>query len=1304
MTDEIAVSKGTRRHRSDQAGEDRTRPYVPRIAADWLAVDPLATHRRIDGTLLFADIAGFTRLSERLASRGRAGAEEVAGLIGAVLTALVAELESRGGDVLIFAGDALIVLFDGGGAAARAVQAAAAIRQWFAARGSISTSAGAVTLRVSIGVASGPVDLVLAGAESRGLFVAGPTTTEMVRLERAAEAGQILLDRATADSIDPGWLGEVHPAGRLLRHIRPRPAVPPTLGTAPDVDLTSLLPVQLRPFLGAADGGLEGENRLATVAFILAGDLDARLAGAPEAVVADLEALYRTVANASDRHGVTLLGTDATADGVTLFMAAGAPVATGQDEERMLRVLREVLDSPQASVLRLRAGVNRGPVFAGDLGAPTRRTYTAMGDTTNLAARIAARAAPGELLATAGVLSGSAVDFENEALPAFAPKGKRNPVVPYRVGRLVSRQARTPARLPLAGRDSELGLLAGALGEAGRGNGSVVAIVGDPGSGKSRLVQELMTDGRIGSRLVARFTPTDEATPYGGVQAGLRELAGIDIEAEPAVAGVQLAQWVEGLAPGLIRWLPLLAIPFGASVRETSAVTRLEPAFRRRQLHDAFVELLGLALGAPAVLVLEDLHWADEASFALLEALAEVAHGKPWLVIGLQRPGSRPFGDSTTIRIDLPPLGPDAVIRVALAASGTAALSDADLAVITERAAGNPLFARELASAAVARGNLEELPDRLETLLASRIDRLDGRRRALLRRAAVLGRTVDLELLGEVLEDDDVSSDGDAWIGLDDFVARVDSTRVRFRHDLVRVAAYEGLSNASRRTLHARLATAIERRAGADTDVVASVLALHFERGGLPEPAFRYASRAGDIARSRYANADASALFGRALACAAVTSSLPAADVAAVAEARGDVAELAGRYEESLDGYARARGLRRLIAADASVEAKGGVDAAFTAAQLARKTGVVCERAGHYTRALAWYTRGQHQLDGALGDGVESLRIRLMLDRAGIRFRQGRWADCIRIALPAADAAERTGDRALLAHAWYLLYAAYGVLGSPEAARYRDLPLPIYEELGDLVGQGNVLNNLGIQAYFEGRWDEALAMYRRSKEAKIRTGDVAKAATQSNNEAEILSDQGHYAAAEELLRDALRVWRAAGYEIGIALATSNLGRVAARAGRHDEALGILAEAVDRFARIRAAGYVDETRTRVAECLALAGQAVAAETVARETLERVRRVSETGIPEAQLERTLGWCAVELDDREAARAHLDASLRVARGLGASFEVATTLRSRQILLAPGAVEAVEEAREAASILAGLGVIAVPLPAAVAGSAPTA
>jgi tetratricopeptide (TPR) repeat protein len=405
-----------------------------------------------------------------------------------------------------------------------------------------------------------------------------------------------------------------------------------------------------------------------------------------------------------------------------------------------------------------------------------------------------------------------------------------------------------------------------------------------------------------------------------------------------------------------------------------------------------------------------------------------------------------------------------------------------------------------------------------------------------------------------------------------------------------------------------------------------------------------------------------------------------------VAEALGDVAELAGRYDDSLTAYTSARRFLRSGATSAhAAAAEPTAGRGLSLGRVARKTGIVCERAGRYRDALAWYARGRRQLETATGREAEALRIRLDL---------GRYSACVAGALPAAERAERAEERALLAHAYYLLHAAFGDLGSPEVDRYRSLALPIYTELGDLVGQGNVLNNLGIEAYFEGRWDDALALYARSKEAKSRAGDVANAATQSNNEAEILSDQGRFAEAEALLRDALRVWSAAGYEIGIALATSNLGRAAARAGRHAEGLSILDEAVARFERIGAAGYVDETTARIAECLVLAGRADEARATARETLERVRAETVTSVLESQLERTLGWCELLRGDEAAAEGRLLTSLAVARALGAAFEVALTQRARLRLQSLPEDERRDALLEATSVLSGLGVIAVAEP----------
>src|SRR5262249_10804801 len=212
----------------------------------------------------------------------------------------------------------------------------------------------------------------------------------------------------------------------------------------------------------------------------------------------------------------------------------------------------------------------------------------------------------------------------------------------------------------------------------------------------------------------------------------------------------------------------------------------------------------------------------------------------------------------------------------------------------------------------------------------------------------------------------------------------------------------------------------------------------------------------------------------------------------------------------------------------------------------------------------------------------------LELAYAGVRYRQGRYQDCVRFARLAAERAERSGDEGQLGHALYLLDNAFTVLGDPSAGVLTARAVAIFERTGDDGNLGNALINLGVVAYYGGRWEEALEHYRRGREAKARAGDVVRAATGSNNEAEILIEQGHLDEPEELLRDALRVWSAAGYQIGVALATSNLGRLAARAGRLDEAAALLDDASGRFEAIGARAYVVDTDARRAERLLLAG--------------------------------------------------------------------------------------------------------------------
>ena len=294
------------------------------------------------------------------------------------------------------------------------------------------------------------------------------------------------------------------------------------------------------------------------------------------------------------------------------------------------------------------------------------------------------------------------------------------------------------------------------------------------------------------------------------------------------------------------------------------------------------------------------------------------------------------------------------------------------------------------------------------------------------------------------------------------------------------------------------------------------------------------------------------------------------------------------------------------------------------------------EAEGHYSDALRWFTRGLRTLE-TLDDAAKSEnRLRLSLGYAGIRFRQGALADCVQWCERAVEEARGAGALAQLAHAYYLLHLAYTSLGSPERTRVRDLALPIYEELGDLLGQANTLNNLGIDAYYEGRWDDALDYYERSRRARERIGDVVGAATIANNIAETLSDQGLYEEAETLFEQVDETCTAAGSLLMTAVVDGNLGRLAARKGRHDEARRLLTTALAAFREIDAAAFVLEMQARLAEAAVLAGDHVQALRDA-EVAELTSEVAAPPPLQAMLHRVRGY------------AHLQAGRPRGRGAG-------------------------------------------------------
>src|SRR5579872_2492435 len=408
-------------------------PYLPRLVLDWARDGRPPGALEVDGSLVSLDVSGFTRLSEQLQTKGRAGAEELVLLVSGVFQGLIGIAERHGGDVLKFRGDALLVLFTGAGHEERSCRAAADMQWLIGETGQTMSSVGAVALRMSVGIYSGPCAFFLVDGTHRELLVAGPAATATIGLEDDAEAGEILVSSGTAAALDPGWLGDAKGSGRLLARVEgaAEPDVVAHLAqVGAEAELAAYVPESLRAQLVLESG--EAEHRQVTAAFIKFGGADELLAreGAG-ALAARLAELARVAGDALHELGLTWLESDIDRGGGKLYVVGGAPSSTGADEDRMLRALRTILDGYDG--LPLRAGVNRGPAFCGDIGGLTRRTYAVMGDTVNLAARLVGRAEPGQILATADVLDRARTRFETTAQP-FLMKGKERAVTAYSVG------------------------------------------------------------------------------------------------------------------------------------------------------------------------------------------------------------------------------------------------------------------------------------------------------------------------------------------------------------------------------------------------------------------------------------------------------------------------------------------------------------------------------------------------------------------------------------------------------------------------------------------------------------------------------------------------------------------------------------------------------------------------------------------------------------------------------------------------------------------------------------------------------
>lgn len=874
-----------------------TLPFAIRAALAG-ARDPVDARTQLDAVVLVADISGFTTISADLASLGAAGPEELSRLLNRSFGALVELVALYGGDVVSFAGDAFVAIWPAEADGERALRLAAsfALVMPSATGRPEDMPPGAPEIRLRAGIAMGPVLLApVAAAEGRWkLVVAGAAVAHAAAIQREAAPGQTAITDGVARRL--GNIAQVSPlrSGALLVSLSEEPATAPLRPDAPPPELAS----RLRPFvpeaiLGRLEAGLSAwvaELRPVTVVFV-------RLPGFSVAEPPPSEALQqlaRVVTSCLSRLEGVLDKFGVDEKGLFVLAGFGLPPLSHEDDAlRGVRAALAIRDALAEEGHAATLGITTGRVFCGTLGGPSRWEYTMLGDVVNRSARLMQRASLGEVLCDEAtrVAVGGRVAWE--ALEPVQLKGMRAPLAAFRPVGILAPQSGGGRRESLVGRDAERALLRAGLErvQAGQG-GELVVVRGEAGIGKSRLLGDLRaTAETMGLRVVGTSADSIERlTPYHAWRPVFGELLGVRGRASREAARRRLPSLLgEESAP----LLPLLEVVLLLGLPQSAATQGMNPEARADRTRALLVELLGaLAEQSPLVLVLDEVHWLDSASWLLL---AEVAANLPGLHLVI---GTRPLDGEREASLErmlalprarlleLGPLAPEAQIALAAAVLGVDVVPPAMVRALIARAQGNPFYTAELALALQAnRAEVEDgspwqtlapssLPTSVEGALASRIDRLAPGAQVALKAASVFGRPFTVADLLAIHPVSDTPASLERTLsslhraGLVQPVVEQGEERWTLSSALVRDAAYGLMTFAQRKSLHAAVAVRMEGSRAEGHPVDLPVLAFHWTRAEVTDRAVAALDEAGEEASRYYALEEMRRFFLKALALA----------------------------------------------------------------------------------------------------------------------------------------------------------------------------------------------------------------------------------------------------------------------------------------------------------------------------------------------------------------------------------------------------------------------------------------------------
>ncbi len=852
--------------------------------------------RDIDGIVLFVDIVDSTSMTDAIAATGPDGAERLGGLLNDYFRHVIDVVSAHGGDVVSIDGDAVIALWRADGStsahARSAARAAVALREidlcW--------PLQPAAPLRHRLALAAGSFNsVVLCGAGGRRFHVlAGEPLRAIGAILHRGEPGDVIVDRATAgllggavalqpvkgpvnaahEALGLDFLGEAEPEGLVAV-----PAPAPTRWSAPESFLPRIVVVRNQSGLAA----WMMEFRVVTLVYVRLGASDV----ADAAAGARLHGMFEVVTKAAEALDVEIFRVVADEKGVIALIACGLPPFSSESNAASAVGIAERIRADAAKLgVPLSVGVTTGRVFCGLIGNTARREYVLNGPVMNYGARLM-QAADGDVLYDAETVRAASGRFTFSAAEEILVKGRGRPLAVHRLSHSFAAPTALPAHhKALVGRDAEYAELTERLTG---GVGGLVVLEGEPGAGKSRLLQALReTADRCGYPAVEAATHVIErATPYYVFRSLLRQLLREPGDAESASLPVLRTRLHEALAgTDLGEKAPLIEDVMPLGLPGTDLAAQIRGAARQAGIEDIVVALAArkTASDRTALILLDDLHWIDALSADLLLAIARRL--PQLLIVATSRPldvAEAPHGGRVLQRASrripvarIDPKGTAQIISDMLKVESVPrrlaefvyrqseglpihieqlVLSLQEHRLIEAREGRCLVHASDLATAAV--------PHKLRDLVVGRIDALGQVDQLVAKVASVIGRVFEMEALRAIypIATETLSLEASvrslARAGILEPVSGGDSAAHAFRHVIIQEATYDLLAYAQRRSLHLRLVEQIERRHSEALEPHYSELAHHCEHAGETPRAIEFRLSAASLAVLRSANDDA---------------------------------------------------------------------------------------------------------------------------------------------------------------------------------------------------------------------------------------------------------------------------------------------------------------------------------------------------------------------------------------------------------------------------------------------------------------